>query len=213
MAKITSIQVKRGTKEALTRVLVGDNKPKSGEPIYETDTYKLKIGDGINDYGNLGYIAGDGSIVIEDALDGQILMYSEAQKKWLPVNLVDGKSISYTKDGLSITGYPEAEPGYTPISNADKGLVWQPALSDKEVADAIEKAQTASSEAQAYRDTAQQHAANAQNSAQLAQEAYKLTEEIVGKKFWFGTIDEYNTEVVDKGKVTECTVYIIRDNL
>lgn len=81
MAKITSIQIKRGTKEALTRVLIGDNKPKAGEPIYEADSCKLKIGDGVNDYEHLGYIAGDGSIVIEDALDGQILMYNEAKQK------------------------------------------------------------------------------------------------------------------------------------
>lgn len=99
------------------------------------------------------------------------------------MDLADGKSITYTKDGLSITGYPDTEPGYSPVSNAERGIVWQQAVTDKELATAVEKAQTAAGEAQAYRDESQQHASSAQNSAQLAQEAYKLTEEIVGKKF------------------------------
>jgi len=60
MANIT-IQFKRGTKEKLEQRLVpGDlGVPAKGEPIWETDTNKLKIGDGITSYINLDYFGGD----------------------------------------------------------------------------------------------------------------------------------------------------------
>lgn len=55
-----TIQFKRGKKEALEKILVGDNRPKKGEPILEfsdnpTKSPKLKIGDGNLDYKNLPY--------------------------------------------------------------------------------------------------------------------------------------------------------------
>lgn len=53
--KISSIQFKRGSKTTLINKLKGDNKPKAGEPIFETDTNRLKIGDGIHDYEDLTY--------------------------------------------------------------------------------------------------------------------------------------------------------------
>ena len=45
MAVINKIQFKRGVKATLEAKLVGVNKPAAGEPIFETDTNKLKIGD------------------------------------------------------------------------------------------------------------------------------------------------------------------------
>lgn len=57
---ISSIQFKRGAKVDLERVLVGEKRPTAGEPIWELDTNKLKIGDGIHDYVELPYLA-DGS--------------------------------------------------------------------------------------------------------------------------------------------------------
>ena len=59
---ITSIQFKRGEKLALEAVLVGANKPLKGEPVWESDTNKLKIGDGINNYANLPYISGGSEV-------------------------------------------------------------------------------------------------------------------------------------------------------
>lgn len=56
MATISTIQVKRGTKAALEKVLRGDSKPLSGELIYETDTNKIKVGDGVNDYVSMPYL-------------------------------------------------------------------------------------------------------------------------------------------------------------
>ena len=65
---IKSIQFKRGTKAALTSQLVGDNKPLRGEPIWETDTNKLKIGDGKTNYEDLPYITGDGGSTSSDLI-------------------------------------------------------------------------------------------------------------------------------------------------
>ena len=52
---IQKIQLKRGTKNILELVLKDSNRPVSGEPIYELDTGRLKIGDGIHDYAKLAY--------------------------------------------------------------------------------------------------------------------------------------------------------------
>ena len=52
---IQKIQLKRGAKNILELVLKNSNRPASGEPIYELDTGKLKIGDGIHDYADLAY--------------------------------------------------------------------------------------------------------------------------------------------------------------
>lgn len=52
------VQFKRGTKVNLELVLRDANKPLVGEPIWETDTNKMKVGDGINNYADLPYIGG-----------------------------------------------------------------------------------------------------------------------------------------------------------
>ena len=52
---IQKIQLKRGAKNTLELVLKDSNRPASGEPIYELDTGRLKIGDGIHDYADLAY--------------------------------------------------------------------------------------------------------------------------------------------------------------
>lgn len=59
MAVITSIQFKRGSRSSLeARMVVGDlGVPLRGEPIWETDTNKLKIGDGVTDYAHLPYFS------------------------------------------------------------------------------------------------------------------------------------------------------------
>lgn len=53
---ISSIQLKRGTKLNLETILVNDKKPLKGEPVWELDTNKLKIGDGVNNYADLPYL-------------------------------------------------------------------------------------------------------------------------------------------------------------
>jgi len=68
---ITSIQLKRGEKTALNQVLVGTKKPLKGEPVWETDTNRMKIGDGINNYIDLPYFGGEvnDQLVIEGYYD------------------------------------------------------------------------------------------------------------------------------------------------
>ena len=57
MVTISTIQFKRGKKEALERALVGKNILLSGEPVFEIDTNKFKIGDGKSEYKDLPYIS------------------------------------------------------------------------------------------------------------------------------------------------------------
>ena len=77
-------------------MLVGDNKPTVAEPIYELDTGKLKIGDGIHDYKDLPYLSGEASdIVVQDPLDGQTLLYDATSGKWLSKPLADNESLAY----------------------------------------------------------------------------------------------------------------------
>ena len=46
MIEISTIQLKRGNRDDLNRVLRGDKKPARGEPIWEIDYMTMKIGDG-----------------------------------------------------------------------------------------------------------------------------------------------------------------------
>jgi len=81
---IESIKFKRGDKETLELKLVGDNKPLEGEPIFELDTNKLKIGNGINDYVDLPYI---GNGTGPEPEDTDILLrgyFKEADGKFYP---------------------------------------------------------------------------------------------------------------------------------
>lgn len=59
---IDKIQLKRGFSDVLAKKLVGENKPLAGEPIFEVDTNKIKIGDGEHDYIDLDYI-GESEII------------------------------------------------------------------------------------------------------------------------------------------------------
>ena len=52
---ITSIQLKRGTRENLEAKLVGANILKQGEPALELDTGRIKFGNGIDNYRDLSY--------------------------------------------------------------------------------------------------------------------------------------------------------------
>ena len=75
--RIEVIQLKRGEKKALEAVLRGERKPADGEPIFETDTGKLKFGDGQRDYIKLEYFKAK-DIEIAGSLDRQILIYNES---------------------------------------------------------------------------------------------------------------------------------------
>lgn len=58
---INTIQFKRGKKATLDSRLIASDLgiPKVGEPVYETDTKRFKIGDGVNAYKDLPYFSDD----------------------------------------------------------------------------------------------------------------------------------------------------------
>ena len=79
MIKIKTIQFKRGNKDRLEEVLVGSKRPLQGEPIYELDTNKFKIGDGKKDYKDLPYLGGNGGSTLKNVE----LDYENAKIKFL----------------------------------------------------------------------------------------------------------------------------------
>ncbi len=211
--RIEVIQLKRGEKKALEAVLRGERKPADGEPIFETNTGKLKFGDGQQDYIDLEYFR-TGDVEIAGSLDGQILIYNESLDKWEPKNLADNQSIEYTQDGLRIAGFGTDKQGASPVVNVvnNKGeIVWKQAITDETLDAKVNLANEAA-------HSAGQSAANALRDAGLAQQAAKqaeqfrdLTAQLLGDKFWFGTRAEYETEIIGQHQLKEGTIYFIRD--
>ena len=207
--RIEVIQLKRGNKAALEAVLRGERKPADGEPIFETDTGKLKFGDGQHNYAELEYFKAK-DIEIAGSLDGQILIYNESLDRWEPKAFADDKSIEYSDDGLQIVGFGPDKQGAGPIVNEGR-IIWKQAITDETL-----DAKVAIANEAAY--SAGQSAANALRDAGLAQQAAgqaeqfrDLTAQLLGDKFWFGTRAEYETEIIGQNQLKEGTIYFIRD--
>lgn len=78
---IQKLQFKRGTKAALTAVLVGTEVLSSGEPAYETDTQLVKIGDGVHNYADLPYLSADlSNYYTKDQID---VKFDDVDEKFL----------------------------------------------------------------------------------------------------------------------------------
>lgn len=199
--RIKTVQFKRGSKDNLERRLVaGDlGVPMAGEPIFEQDTGKLKIGDGSTAYANLKYIA-DARFVIQDPLSNQILFYDSAaasgEGAWVNRALADGESLEYSIErGLAIRGYDDAAVGYLPVKRAN-GIVWEDysASLDAKVQQANTYAQAAAGhavQAGAYETAAGNSAVEARGCVtEAAREAnraeYAVTEikGFIDNKFW-----------------------------
>lgn len=207
--RIEVVQLKRGNRAALEAVLRGERKPADGEPIFEIDTGKLKFGDGQRDYIDLEYFR-TGDVEIAGSLDGQILIYNESLDKWEPKAFADDKSIEYSDDGLKIVGFGPDKQGAGPIVNEGR-IIWKQAITDEtldaKVAIANEAAYRAGqSEANALRD-----AGLAKQYAGQAEQFRDITAQLLNEKFWFGTRDEYETEIIGQNKLKEGTIYFIRD--
>ena len=98
MAEITlrtTFRIKRGTSQAWSKV---NPILAYGEPGFEKDTNKLKIGDGSKRWNNLSYV---NEFVLGD----------------------DGKSVTYEDNTLSLYGYNSAEVGQFPIKGQNN-LEW-----------------------------------------------------------------------------------------
>ena len=183
--RIEVIQLKRGNKETLEAVLRGERKPADGEPIFETDTGKLKFGDGQQDYIDLEYFKAK-DIKIVGSLDGQILIYNESSDKWEPKAFADNQSIEYTQDGLRIAGFGTDKQGASPVVNVvdNKGeIVWKQAITDETLDAKVNLANEAAHSAEQFAANALRDAGLAQQAAGQAEQFRDLTAQLLGDKF------------------------------
>ena len=215
--RIGVIQLKRGDKVALEAALRGERKPADGEPIFETNTGKLKFGDGQHNYDELEYFKAK-DIEIAESLDGQILIYNESLDKWEPKAFADNQSIEYTQDGLRIAGFGTDKQGASPVVNVvnDKGeikgeIVWKQAITDETLDAKVNLANEAATRAGQHEATAFQAAGDAKQYAGQAEQFRDLTAQLLSDKFWFGTRAEYETEIIGQHQLKEGTIYFIRD--
>ena len=95
----TTFQLKRGTSERWAEV---NPVLAAGEPGFELDTFKLKIGNGIDSYDDLPYLNGEN---YEISPDGSSLMIDQ-------------------NGDLSIFGFSVAGANQIPIKNEEGKLVW-----------------------------------------------------------------------------------------
>ena len=179
--RIGVIQLKRGNKEALEAVLRGERKPADGEPIFETDTGKLKFGDGQQDYIDLEYFKAK-DIEIAGSLDGQILIYNESSDKWEPKAFADDKSIEYSDGGLQIAGFGEDKQGAGPVVN-DGRIIWKQAITDETLDAKVNLAEEAANRAGQHEATALKAVDAAQKAAGQAEQFRDLTAQLLGDKF------------------------------
>ena len=217
--KIKTIQFKRGLKTSLEAKLTAEvlGIPLAGEPIFETDTGKLKIGDGINSYVDLPYISG-GSIegipnfIIQDPLSNQVLLYDEEIQAWVNKDLADRESIIYLAErGLTIKGYDEASQGYMLVKDQEKGLAWVKPLSTDQLNSAVASAEGHMTKAGEYSQQAGSAAIRAENAEGSANRINQQTMSWVNNKFWWGTAEEYNAEIAENG-LNPDTFYFIKTN-
>ena len=211
--RIEVIQLKRGDKATLEAVLRGERKPADGEPIFETNTGKLKFGDGQHNYDELEYFR-TGDVEIVGSLDGQILIYNESSGKWEPKAFADNQSIEYTQDGLRIAGFGTDKQGASPVVNVvnNKGeIVWKQAITDETLDAKVNLANEAAFRAGQSAVNALNAVDDAQKAAGQAEQFRDLTAQLLEDKFWFGTRAEYETEIIGQHKLKEGTIYFIRD--
>ena len=215
--EIKNIQFKRGKKAILEAKLVSEllGVPNDGEPIYESDTRKLKIGDGVTAYRDLPYFGGEGSdvaipnFIIQDPLDNQILLYDATQQAWLNKSLADSESIIYLAErGLTIKGYNTAEQGYMLVKDQTQGLAWVKPLDNEQLNAMVSAATTAKTEAQGFATAAGNSAVEASQAAGNANRINQQTMAWVNEKFWWGTIEEYNAHIQEHG-VNPGTFYFV----
>ena len=83
---MTTIKFRRDTSANWTSV---NPIPAQGEPCYETDTGKLKIGNGSDNYVTLPYVSngGSGSVIIDDTTASTTTTYSSSKIEELIGNI------------------------------------------------------------------------------------------------------------------------------
>lgn len=214
--KIRTIQFKRGHKAALETKLTSAELgvPAAGEPIYESDTGKLKIGDGINPYLDLPYFGGINSdiipdFIIQDPLSNQVLLYDDQLKAWVNKDLADKESIIYLAErGLTIKGYDQAKQGYMLVKDQNEGLTWVAPLSGEQLQQQVAAAEEAKNRASVEATKAGNSAVAAATSEGQAKRINEQTMNYVNNKFWWGTVEEYNNLT----EINPGTFYFIKSN-
>lgn len=111
----TYFQLRRGQSEAWKRV---NPILRPGEPGYELDTNKLKLGDGVTPYNNLPYLKGECHLT------------------------ADEKTIILKDDIFSLYGFEEAEEGQVLSKGKDGKVEWvdiasREAMTEQEIKDII----------------------------------------------------------------------------
>lgn len=103
----TTFQLRRGYSDVWAR-----NNPilRAGEPGFELDTYKLKIGNGTSAWNDLAYFEGSYNLS------------------------TDGKSIIFSEDELKLVGFAEALEGQIPRKNASGSLEWFTPAKEEDIA-------------------------------------------------------------------------------
>lgn len=206
--KLKTIQFKRGIKSILEAKLVATELgvPAAGEPIFETDTQKLKIGDGITPYADLPYIQGEenssnlSNFIIQDPLSNQILIYDDINQAWVNKDLADKESIIYLAErGLTIKGYDEASQGYMLVKDQTQGLAWIKPLDSTQLNESVTAATEAMNQASAYSVQAGNAAVKAETAEGNANRINQQTMTWVNEKFWWGSLEEYNQHISENG--------------
>lgn len=218
--EIKTIQFKRGKKDILEKRLVAEDLgvPAASEPIHEYDTGKLKFGDGVTPYVDLPYFGENAAgedlrFIIEDPLSGQVLLYDADLQKWVNKDLADEESIIYLTDrGLTIQGFKDAAYGQMLVKDENNHIAWidQPTIpSIAEMNTLVAAAATSASNAANAATNAQTAQVKAEAARDTADLINDKTMDWVNKKFWWGTVSEYNTEIAENG-LQHGTFYFVR---
>lgn len=187
-----------------------------------THVLQFKIGQKDKRFNELKYYEDDlletlGIKVDPDTIgDGQVLVFNGVTGKWENEKFADGKTVTYDPEkGLHITGYyDETVPyGYYPVKDLEKGIKWNKPLDRSELDAAVQLARDAATAAGQARDAAATYATEAgtqaveaSKSAAIAAKQVEIIQEWVGKKFWWGTLEEYNA----LEEIYEGTFYFVR---
>lgn len=150
-----------------------------GEPGFELDTGKLKIGDGHTAWNNLRYQ----NETYQLSVDGESLVLNSEEK-------------------ISLKGYEEAKQGQMLVKDAKNGLAWVDPLKESTLNTMVASAEKAAQDANNYATTAGNNAISADLSARNAARALEIIQHDI---FWFGTISEYN----ELPEITEDKIYVI----
>ena len=124
---------------------------------------------------------------------------------WKNYKLVDDNSLIYLNEngGLSIKHYEDARQGQMLVKDETEGLFWVDPVSDDSLQRATEQAEASARQAGTSAVHAGNYASDALRSAMDAEETYAKVE----RKFWYGTMAEYNA----LEEIYPTTIYVILD--